>query len=425
MADLHGWLPFAVACLIALVAAVVLTAVIGAIVRAIARHKEWARMLASRARIPFRLLLLDILLWIAVTATTPLDVPLPTVEAVHHAFLVVTIALATWFGAALVIFFEDIGLARYRLDVPDNRYARRVRTQVMIIRRLTIVAAVVIGVGAILLTFPGARAAGASILASAGLIGVIAGVAAQSSLGNLFAGMQLAFSGAIRLDDVVVVNNEWGRIEEITLTYVVVHIWDDRRMVLPSTYFTTQPFENWTRQHSELLGAVEFDLDWAVSPDAMRKELDRILRKTDLWDQRTSVLQVTDAVGGFVHVRVLLTAKDAPTLFDLRCYVRENLVAWIQREATAALPRRRVELVEAQGAQPSPRSRGVSGDTLFSGSTDAEHRASQFTDSIPVVPKVAAVKAERQRAEDADNDDERTQEASTQARLGRGNTERM
>jgi len=134
---------------------------------------------------------------------------------------------------------------------------------------------------------------------------------------------------------------------------------------------------------------------------------------------------VTDAVGGFVHVRVLLTAKDAPTLFDLRCYVRENLVAWIQREATAALPRRRVELVEAQGAQPSPRSRGVSGDTLFSGSTDAEHRASQFTDSIPVVPKVAAVKAERHRAEDADNDDERTQEASTQARLGRGNTERM
>ena len=282
MADLHGWLPFAVACLIALVSAVVVTAVIGVIVRALAKHREWARMLASHLRIPFRLLLLDILAWIAVAATMPREVPQPTIETVHHVFLIVTIALGAWFAAALVIFFEDLGLARYRLDVPDNRYARRVRTQVMIIRRLTIVAAVVVALGAILLTFPGARAAGASILASAGLIGVVAGIAAQSSLGNLFAGMQLAFSGAIRIDDVVVVNNQWGRIEEITLTYVVVHLWDDRRMVLPSTSFTTQPFENWTRRNSELLGAVEFDLDWRVSPAGMRKELDRILRKTDL-----------------------------------------------------------------------------------------------------------------------------------------------
>jgi hypothetical protein len=316
---------------------------------------------------------------------------------VHHVFLIVTIALGAWFAAALVIFFEDLGLSRYRLDVPDNQYARRVRTQVMIIRRLTIVAAVVIALGAILLTFPGARAAGASILASAGIIGVIAGIAAQSSLGNLFAGMQLAFSGAIRIDDVVVVNNEWGRIEEITLTYVVVHIWDDRRMVLPSTFFTTQPFENWTRQHSELLGAVEFDLDWRVSPDGMRKELDRILRKTNLWDGRTSVLQVTDAVGGFVHVRVLVTAKDAPTLFDLRCYVRENLVAWIQREGTAGLPRQRVELVEAGGMDASQRSRAVSGDSLFSGSTEAEQRASQFTDSIPMVGKADEAPDSRSR----------------------------
>jgi small-conductance mechanosensitive channel len=369
------------------VAALVITAVIGVIVRFIARRREWARMLTSHLRIPFRLTLLDILLWIAVTITLPFQVPLPTVESVHHVFLIVTIALGAWFAAALVIFFEDLGLSRYRLDVPDNQYARRVRTQVMIIRRLTIVAAVVIALGAILLTFPGARAAGASILASAGIIGVIAGIAAQSSLGNLFAGMQLAFSGAIRIDDVVVVNNEWGRIEEITLTYVVVHIWDDRRMVLPSTFFTTQPFENWTRQHSELLGAVEFDLDWRVSPDGMRKELDRILRKTNLWDGRTSVLQVTDAVGGFVHVRVLVTAKDAPTLFDLRCYVRENLVAWIQREGTAGLPRQRVELVEAGGMDASQRSRAVSGDSLFSGSTEAEQRASQFTDSIPMVGK--------------------------------------
>ncbi len=385
MADLHAWLPLAVACLIALVAAVVVTWVVGVIVRVIARRSEWARTIASRARIPFRLLLLDTLLWIGVTITMPFDVPLPAVEAVHHVFLIVTIALGAWFAAALVIFFEDLGLARYRLDVPDNRSARRVRTQVMVIRRLTVVAAVVVGIGAILLTFPGARAAGTSILASAGILGVIAGVAAQSSLGNLFAGMQLAFSGAIRLDDVVVVNGEWGRIEELTLTYVVVHIWDDRRMVLPCTFFTTQPFENWTRHHSELLGAVEFDLDWRVSPDGMRGELDRILGKTELWDGRVRVLQVTDAIGGFVRVRVLVTAKDAPTLFDLRCYVRENLVAWVQREGAAGLPRQRVELVEPKGGDTSLRSRAVSGDTLFSGSSDAEQRASQFTEAIPTL----------------------------------------
>ncbi|MES2169670.1 MAG: mechanosensitive ion channel family protein, partial [Actinomycetota bacterium] len=244
---------------------------------------------------------------------------------------------------------------------------------------------VIVGVASILLTFPGVQAVGTSVLASAGVVSIIAGLAAQSTLANLFAGVQLAFNDALRVDDVVVVQQEWGRIEEITLTYVVVHIWDDRRLVLPSTHFTTTPFENWTRHSSELLGSVDFDLDWRVSPALMREQLDAVLAKTELWDKRASVLQVTDAVGGFVHVRVLVTAVDAPTLFDLRCHVREQLVEWLHSSEGIGIPRTRVEMVEEQPrakkkAEPKPDTGG-----LFTGSAEAEERASQFTGAVPIV----------------------------------------
>lgn len=389
---LRTWPSLVIACLIAIVVAVLVTAIVGLILRGVGRRRQWPAVLTTRARVPFRLFLAVIVLWIAVALTLPPDVPADWRGVIQHAFLILAIATGTWFLAALVVFAEDLGLARYRVDVPDNRYARRVRTQVLVLRRLTVVAAVVIGLAAILLTFPVLQAAGTSLLASAGIIGVIAGVAAQSSLANLFAGIQLAFSDAIRIDDVVVVEQQWGTIEEITLTYVVVHIWDDRRLVLPSTYFTTKPFENWTRQHSELLGSVEFDLDWRVSPAGMRAELNRILAATDLWDGRTGVLQVTDATQGWVRVRVLVTGKDAPTLFDLRCHVRERLIDWMQRYSDAALPRKRVEIVETPETQvPSSRARSAqeAEGRLFGGSLEKEQRASQFTDAIPVVPDPA------------------------------------
>ncbi|WP_100059440.1 mechanosensitive ion channel domain-containing protein [Leifsonia xyli] len=386
MSTLRSWPALAVACFLAVVVAVAVTALLALILRLIGRRREWPALLIRRSRLPFRLFLLVVVLWIAVAVTLPPDTTEAWRTGIHHAFLILAIATGTWFAAALVIFVEDLGLARYRLDVPDNRYARRVRTQVLILRRLTVVAAVVIGLGAILLTFPALQAAGASLLASAGIIGIIAGVAAQSSLANLFAGIQLAFSDAIRIDDVVVVEQQWGTIEEITLTYVVVHVWDDRRLVLPSTYFTTKPFENWTRQHSELLGSVEFDLDWRVSTGGMRAELNRVLAGTDLWDHRTGILQVTDAVGGFVRVRVLVTAKDAPTLFDLRCLIRERLIDWMQRYSPASLPRQRVELVEKPEAQERPlRARSEDEGRLFSGTPEGEQRAQQFTDAIPVI----------------------------------------
>ena len=221
-------------------------------------------------------------------------------------------------------------------------------------------------------------------------------ISAQSTLANVFAGIQLAFSDAIRVDDVVIAEKEWGRIEEITLTYVVVHIWDDRRMVLPSTYFTSTPFENWTRSSSELLGSIEIDLDWRVSPVAMRAELERILARTEIWDGRASVLQVTDAVGGFVRVRILVTAVDAPTLFDLRCFVREQMVEWLQTQDPAAIPRTRVQMVDEQ---PRAEARTVSTATdsigLFTGSTEAEERALSLTSTIDVISAEQAARARK------------------------------
>jgi small-conductance mechanosensitive channel len=260
----------------------------------------------------------------------------------------------------------------------------------LIVRRLLVVIIVVVGLASVLLTFPGVQALGTSVLASAGVVSIVAGLAAQSTLGNVFAGVQLAFSDAIRVDDVVVINAEWGRIEEITLTYVVVHVWDDRRLVVPSTYFTSNPFENWTRTSSQLLGEVDFDLDWRVSTAAMREQLGKILKETKSWDGRTQVLQVTDAVGGFVHVRVLVSAEDSPTLFDLRCFVREAMVDWIQHQNPQTMPRTRItvgdaEIGEKAAAKPQRRQAPKTDQIgLFTGD-EGKKRASEFTAPTPIV----------------------------------------
>lgn len=375
------WYALPVAVGAALAASLIIVVIVAIVGRITARRHDWARALIGAARHPFRLLVTAGALWTAlhVTVTDPV-----WRDRLDHGFLVLVIALGAWFVGALVSFSLRTAATRYRTDIPDNRVARRMQTQLALARRLAMAVIAVIAVGAILLTFPGAQAVGASVLASAGVVSIVAGLAAQSVLGNVFAGVQLAFSDAIRVDDVVIADGEWGRIEEITLTYVVVHIWDDRRMVLPSTYFTTTPFQNWTRHSSELLGSIEFDLDWRVRPAEMRDELTAILSRTALWDGRTSVLQVTDAVGGVVRVRILVTAIDAPTLFDLRCFVREEFVEWLQARDAAALPVTRVELVEADTTRPA-RPRAHPGAGLFTGTPEAEERASQFTTSIPIV----------------------------------------
>ena len=391
---MFGWQPwptFAAAVGAAILAAIVIAALLAIPVRLVARRAGWDPRLIGKIRRPFRVLLLVVGLWIAVALTYPDP---DWQRRLEHGLSIATIAASAWLLAGLLDFLFARTLARYPTDVADNRVARRVHTQLTVLRRVLIVVIVILGIGAILLTFPGVEAVGTSVLASAGVISVIAGLAAQSTLGNVFAGIQLAFSDAIRVDDVVVVDGQWGRIEDITLTYVVVHIWDDRRMVLPSTYFTSTPFENWTRRSSELLGSVDFDLDWRVPPGAMRDQLEVILEHNELWDGRVKVLQVTDAVAGRVHVRILVSAKDAPTLFDLRCSVRERMVDWLQREQPQALPVDRVELGESPSpgapsaskrAKPQKPAETAEPEGLFSGSPEAEERAQTFTGTMPVV----------------------------------------
>ena len=271
------------------------------------------------------------------------------------------------------------------------------------LRRVTVAAIVVPTIGVMLTTFPAVRGLGTSVLASAGVISVIAALAAQSTLGNVFAGLQLAFSDAVRIDDVVVVEGEWGRIEDLTLTYVAVQIWDDRRLILPTSYFTTKPFQNWTRTGSAVLGTAEVDVDWSAPVEDMRTELRAVCEGTELWDGRVCVLQVTEAIGGMIRLRALVSAQDAGALWDLRCLVRERLVTWVFEHRRDALPRVRADLAGGDGAgvvrekvSPSADSEAAGDDRVFSGSGDGDERAATFAGPEPAAaPDGVAVPAKR------------------------------
>jgi hypothetical protein len=290
----------------------------------------------------------------------------------------------------LVNVAERRAIARYGggdVEIADeDRQWRRIRTQVTVLRRLAIALVVILGAAAILMTFPRFSDIGTTVFASAGVLSVVAGLAAQTSLGAVFAGMQIAFSGAIRVGDVVQLEDGqwWGRIEEITLSYVVVRLWDERRLVLPCTYFTTEPFENWTRSATEIMGTVEFDVDFSVPFADMRAELDRLLADSELWDGRRGVLQVTDAIGGVVRVRIVVSAPNAGALFDLRCAVREGMVDWVRHRGV--LPTQRIEaaetVTEAAPRRTDAETKRVS-SSLFSGSPEADARARAFDDDTP------------------------------------------
>ncbi len=399
-----AWEDFVRALAVALLVAAVVIVAAKVVVRLGGRRWEAARQLERRSKLWFRLLVVVVAVTIAVrTAMPQIDYTYRWDDLIRHTLQILTILAVAGLVASVLLLLEDSGLRRYDVDVPDNRVARRARTQMQVVRRLTVAAVVVVALGAGMLTLDGVRAIGASVLASAGVLSIVAGLAAQSTLANVIAGIQIAFSDSIRLDDAVIVEDEWGWIEEITLTYVVVRLWDDRRLVLPSTYFTTTPFQNWTRKHSELLGAVELDLDWGVSPHEMRDQLDLVLADTDLWDGRTKVLQVTDAVNGWVRVRILVSAKDAPSLFDLRCHVRERMVEWLGRDHRGGLPRFRVENVQRSVSPRGPQREGEP-QGLFTGDADAEARAARVTGQIPVVDAELPERPARRTQETHDGD---------------------
>jgi small-conductance mechanosensitive channel len=235
------------------------------------------------------------------------------------------------------------------VNVSDNLRARAIHTQFGIVRKIAIVVIGVFALATVLMSFEEFRQLGAGILASAGLAGLVIGFAAQKTLGNLLAGIQIAITQPIRIDDVVVVEGEWGRIEEITLTYVVVRIWDLRRLVLPIGYFLEQPFQNWTRVSADVLGTVYLVVDYTVPVDEIRAQLERIVRESNLWDRKVCGVQVTGASEHGIEVRALVSAADSSKAWDLRCEVREKLIAFLQQNYPGSLPRVRAE-IQGEGA---------------------------------------------------------------------------
>ncbi len=257
---------------------------------------------------------------------------------------ILLVVAITWGIIAVIRTAKIRLLARYDIDVADNLRMRKLHTQYNILEKILIFVIVLIALGITLMQFEGVRNIGISLFASAGIAGLVIGLAAQKALGTILAGFQIAITQPIRLDDVVIVENEWGWIEEINLTYVVVRIWDKRRLVIPTTYFMEKPFQNWTRTSADILGTVFIYTDYTIPINALRKELTRLLESNPHWDKKVNVLQVTDAKENTLELRALMSAASSPDAWELRVFIREKLVEFIQREYPHCLPKTRVFL---------------------------------------------------------------------------------
>jgi small-conductance mechanosensitive channel len=291
-------------------------------------------------------LILPLLAAVIMLSTLPLTREI--LGPLRHIIGLGLIAATAWLCVSLLSVLDDAVARKFRIDVKDNLSARRVQTQVRVLQRIAVAVIVIVTASIMLMTFPTIRQVGTSLLASAGLAGLVLGLAARSTLENLLAGVQVALTEPIRIDDVVIVEGEWGRIEEILTSYVVVRIWDLRRLVVPISYFIEKPFQNWTRTSADLLGTVYLYVDYKTPVEPVRQELGRILEDSrDLWDGKVCVLQVTDSKEHTLELRALMSAGDSGTAWDLRCRVREKLVDFLQKNYPECLPRTRAELAEA------------------------------------------------------------------------------
>ena len=263
---------------------------------------------------------------------------------ISHTVILWIIASVGWLVIRVIHMVLEAILEHYDIKTKDNLTARQVYTQIRVIENIINVGIFVLTIACMLMTFPNIKQIGVSLLASAGMLGIILGFAAQKTLGNFIAGIQIAIAQPIRLDDVVIIENEWGWIEEITLTFVVVRIWDLRRLVVPISYFLEKPFQNWTRTSADILGSVFIYTDYTIAVEEVRDELTRILTNSQYWDKKVNVLQVTDAKERVIELRALMSAADSPTAWNLRCEVREKLFEFLQTKFPECLPRIRIEL---------------------------------------------------------------------------------
>jgi len=300
-------------------------------------------------RRPARFLIPLIIAWIGVS--------LPGFEEGVEAGIAKMIEILVYIGGAwlLVEFTDvisDIIQHQYNIKEADNLEERKIITQMQYVKKVVGVVVVTLTIAFILMQFQKVRELGAGMLTSAGIAGIVLGIAAQRPISNLLAGFQIAFTQPMRIDDVVIAEGEWGRIEEITLTYVVVRIWDQRRLVLPLTYFIEKPFQNWTRTSADILGSVFIYTDYRIPVEALRKHLTQLLEASSLWDGRVNVLQVTDSKENTLEIRALMSAANSSEAWDLRCHIREKLVTFIQENYPSCLPRTRVELSNEEEVPP-------------------------------------------------------------------------
>ncbi len=332
---------YTVGVLIAFVVLFIVYLIINQIIKKLEKKSEHEliRKLRKNLRIPVILLLTILALWLPFSFA---QVPEIITNTANKILTILIIAIFAWISIRLVRLVKFLVLKQYDIEQKDNLKARKVYTQFKILERILVFLILIIAISLALMTFSEIRKIGVSIIATAGVTGIILGFAAQKIIGGVLAGIQLAITQPIRLDDVVIVENEWGRIEEINLTYVIVRIWDQRRLVLPTTYFIEKPFQNWTRTSSEILGTVFIYTDYNVPFDEIRKELTRLLKKCEYWDGKVNVLQVTNSTEKTVEIRALVSAVDSSTAWNLRVFIRENLIKFLQKKYPDSLPRSRV-----------------------------------------------------------------------------------
>jgi len=327
----------------------VLHIVLFLVLKKIAESTETAldNLLITRIRGSFLVLLplLSVSLSVSLFQEVMPEGALSVIHPIVHLLLIVSIA---WVFIGLINYLQDTLLRRYQLEVKNNLQARRMHTQISIIKKIITVFIILLAFVAILMQFEALRSIGTGILASAGLVGIIVGFAAQKTIGNLLAGIQLAFTQPIRIDDVIVVEGEWGRIEEITLTYVVVRIWDQRRLILPISYFIEKPFQNWTRESSEILGTVYVSVDYNTPVEAVRDQLEKIVKESQNWDGKVCRLQVTDTTDKAMQLRALVSASNSGAAWELRCEIREKLNEFLSANYPDCLPRLRTSIHPAE-----------------------------------------------------------------------------